>query len=229
MKSTEIPLGQAPTFAAETIPTPKYGPGGSSTAIFSTAIAAPPAACLMVVLDTSTYPSWNKWIPRAVVETPAPASALDEVPAALAPHLNAAADDKTRGRLLLLGARFYFEVHMDPHSASSRTTHLEVTQLEEFVRGGEGGEEGRKGLRVAWKTRGDPWHVRAERVQEFVDDGRGGCEYYNYETFYGVLGWTVRTFVAGPLGNGLRLWMEGVKKEAEAKVAAKTATAASDA
>ncbi|KAK7914474.1 hypothetical protein PG985_012177 [Apiospora marii] len=213
MKPTEIPLGQAPTFAAETIPTPTYGPGGSSTAILSTAIAAPPAACLAVVLDPSTYPSWNKWIPRAVVETPAPASALDEVPAALAPHLAAAAD----GPLLLLGTRFYFEVHMDPDSASSRTTHLEVTRLEEFVR--EDGGQGRKGLRVAWKTQGDPWHVRAERVQEFVEDGQGGCEYYNYETFYGVLGWTVRAFVAGPLSNGLRLWMEGVKKEAEAKVA----------
>lgn len=222
MKSTEIRLGQAPTFAAETIPTPSYGPGGSSTAIFSTVIAAPPAACLAVVLDPSTYPSWNRWIPRAVVEKAAPASALDEVPAALAPHLNAAAAADKTG-LLLLGAEFYFEVHMDPDSTSSRNTHLEITRLEEFVRG-EGGD-GRKGLRVAWKTRGDPWHVRAERVQEFVEDGKGGCEYYNYETFYGVLGWTVRTFVAGPLSNGLRLWMEGVKKEAEGKGAATAADA----
>ncbi|KAK7985201.1 hypothetical protein PG996_005558 [Apiospora saccharicola] len=217
MKPTEIPLGQAPTFAVETIATPTYGPGGSCTVIYSTPIAAPPATCLAVVLDPSTYPSWNKWIPRAVVETPAPASALDKVPAALASHLAAADKDKTHG-LLLLGAEFSFEVHMDPESTSSRTTHLEITRLEDFVRG-EGGD-GRKGLRVAWKTRGDPWHVRAERVQEFVEDGKGGCEYYTYETFYGVLGWTVRMFVAGPLSNGLRLWMEGVKKEAEGKVAA---------
>ncbi|KAK8016166.1 hypothetical protein PG993_014355 [Apiospora rasikravindrae] len=216
MKPTEIPLGQAPTFAAETIPTPTYGPGGSSTAIFSTTIAAPPATCLAVILDTSTYPSWGKWIPCAVVETPAPASALDEVPAALAAQLPA-----DRSGLLLLGAKFYFEVHMDPDSASSRKTYLEVTRLEEFVRD-EGGKEKKKkkGIRVAWKTQGDPWHVRAERVQEFVEDGKGGCEYYNYETFHGMLAWAVRRFVAGQLGNGLQLWMEGLKKEAEARAAA---------
>ncbi|KAK8075039.1 hypothetical protein PG997_009702 [Apiospora hydei] len=222
MKPTEIPLGQAPTFAAETIPTPTYGPGGSSTAIFSTTIAAPPATCLAVALDTSTYPSWGQWIPRAVVETPAPASALDAVPAALAPMLPT--DKDKRAGLLLLGAQFYFEVHMDPDSASSRKTYLEVTRLEEFVRDADGGGGGeKKGIRVAWKTQGDPWHVRAERVQEFVDDGKGGCEYYNYETFHGALAWAIRRFVAGQLSNGLRLWMEGLKKEAEAKAAAAAA------
>ncbi|KAK8061359.1 hypothetical protein PG994_007725 [Apiospora phragmitis] len=227
MKPTEIPLGQAPTFAAETIPTPTYGPGGSSTAILSTAIAAPPATCLAVVLDPSTYPSWGKWIPRAVLETPAPASAVDEVPAALAPHLAPAED---RAGLLLRGARFCFDVHMDQDSASARKTRLEVTRLEEFVReekeDGSGDHTKKKGLRVAWKTQGDPWHVRAERVQEFVEDGQGGCEYYSYETFHGVLGWTVRLFVAGQLGEGLRQWMEGLKDEAEARVAAATTTAA---
>ncbi|KAK8851677.1 hypothetical protein PGQ11_014156 [Apiospora arundinis] len=222
MKPTEIPLGQAPTFAAETIPTPEYGPGGSSTAIFSTTIAAPPPVCLAVILDPSTYPTWNKWIPRVVVETPAPASAVDEVPAPLAQLLtssDAAAAD--RANLLLLGAKFYFEVYMDPDSASSRKTYLELTRLEEFVRGDDDDDgKQKKGIRVVWKTQGDPWHVRAERVQEFVEDGQGGCEYYNYETFHGALAWTVRRFVAGQLSNGLGLWMEGLKREAEARAAA---------
>ncbi|KAK8104088.1 polyketide cyclase dehydrase [Apiospora kogelbergensis] len=221
MQPTEIPLGQAPDFAAETIATPEYGPGGSSTAIFSTAIAAAPAVCLGVILDPSTYPAWNKWIQRVVVETPAPASAMDEaVPVALAQHLTSCVAAADRPGLLLPGAKFCFEVHMDPESASSRNTSLELTRLEEFVRDDGGSSDKKKGIRVVWKTQGDPWHVRAERVQEFVEDGHGGCEYYNYETFHGLLAWAIRPFMAGPLSNGLRLWMEGLKKEAEARAAA---------
>lgn len=62
------------------------------------------------------------------------------------------------------------------------------------------------------------WHIRAERVQEFVDDGAGGCHYSNYETFYGFMAWVVKTgLVARPLQNGLGLWMKGLKTEAEAR------------
>lgn len=142
---TEMQLHQEPAFAATPRATPTYGEGGWATAIFSTTIAAPPATCLEVVLDPAGYGGWNRWIPRVGVDTPAPASAATAVPPELAPVVAA------KTELLLPGARFHFEVHMDPESAASRRTDLEVTLLGAFE-----SSDGRRGLRVAWKTQGDP-------------------------------------------------------------------------
>lgn len=88
-------------------------------------------------------------IPRVGIDTPAPPSAIAAVPPALAPIVAAKTD--VQQQLLLPGARFHFEVHMDPDSAAARRTDLEVTQLEAFE-----SDDGRQGLRVAWKTLGDP-------------------------------------------------------------------------
>lgn len=58
-------------------------------------------------------------------------------------------------------------------------------------------------------------------MQEFAEDGAGGCHYSNYETFYGFMAWVIKTgSIAGPLQKGLGLWMNGLKTEAEARVEA---------
>ncbi|ETS77653.1 hypothetical protein PFICI_09715 [Pestalotiopsis fici W106-1] len=209
----QIPPNQAPVFVAA-IPTPTLGTGGSGSVVFSTAIAATPARCLEIVLNPTTYPSWNKWVPRVVVTSASPTSAPSVLPESLAQLA-------TSQQLLVPGTKFCFEVHMDPDSASFRKTDLEVTVLEAFEeqqRGGSDGEHGdsRKGWRVVWKTQGDPWYLRAERVQEFLEDGAGGCLYTNYETFHGPLTFAVKTFVGKQLMAGLTLWMNGLKAAAEA-------------
>jgi hypothetical protein len=155
------------------------------------------------VLDPATYPTWNKWIPRVTVTSASPVS-RSTIPSSLA-HIAAKQDQ------LLPQTKFNFEVHMNPESTSFRTTELETSVLEEFER------DGRKGLRVAWKSQGNPWYLRAERVQEFLDDGHGGCEYTNVETFFGPLTWAVKMFVAKQLEAGLTLWMNGLKAKAEAE------------
>ncbi|KAK9802156.1 putative Coenzyme Q-binding protein COQ10 START domain-containing protein [Seiridium cardinale] len=197
----EIPPNQAPAFVAP-IPTPTLGAGGSGSIVFSTTIAASPTRCLEIMLDPSTYPTWNKWVPRVTVTSASPASG-PSIPSSLA-HVAA-----KQGQLLPR-SKFTLEVHMDPESASFRTTELEITMLEEFER------DGRKGLRVGWKTQGNPWYLRAERVQEFLESGNGGCEYTNCETFYGPLTWAVKTFAGRQLVAGLTLWMNGLKAAAEA-------------
>lgn len=200
-----FPLNEAPKFVAP-MTTPTLGGGGTTTVIFSTTIAAPPATCLETMLDAAGYATWNKWVQKAVVSTASTAPA-SELPPALA-HLASSSPEQK----LLPGAEFQFEVHMDPGSASFTKVDLVVTLLTAFER------DGRKGLRVAWKTKGDPWYLRAERTQEFLETADGaGAEYYCYETFFGPLAWTIKTFVAAKLQSGLTLWMDGLKAEAEAK------------
>jgi hypothetical protein len=208
--ATSIPANQTPKFVPP-IPTPSYGGGGSATVVLSSAIAASPATCVEVVLDPTTYPAWNRWIPRVVVDSAPPVASSDMPPALV--HL------ASRQGNLLPRTQFSFEVHMNPDSESFNKTDLEVSLLEEFER------DGRKGLRVAWKTQGDPWYLRAERVQEFLQsESGGGCDYTSYETFHGPLTWVVKTFVGKALERGLALWMKGLKAEAEARSDASTTT-----
>ncbi|KAH6656544.1 hypothetical protein BKA67DRAFT_552289 [Truncatella angustata] len=199
--AAQIAPNQAPTFVAA-IPTPTLGEGGSASVAFSTTIAASPTRCLEILLDPSTYPTWNRWIPRVDVVSASTASEA-AVPELLA-HVT------RKPNQLLPGTQFDFEVHMS--ASNIRKTELELSVLEEFER------NGRKGLRVCWKTRGNPWLApRAERVQEFLENVEGGCDYTNYETFHGPLTWAVKAFAGKQLRDGLTLWMNGLKAEAEAK------------
>ncbi len=226
---------QEPRWADSPLPTPTYGLGGRATVICSTAaIAAPPAACLAIVLDTATYPSWNRFIPRATVRSPASSSPASPAPAtsaedagAVPASLRARLEGIDPGRLLLRGTEFRFEVHMDPDNSARpriQNTDLVVSRLEEFGGGGGGGDGGRRrGLRVVWKTAGDARYLRAERVQEFVErrggeeqgQGEPGTDYVCYETFYGPVAPLVRRFAGSAILNGFGLWMTGLKKAAE--------------
>ncbi|CAJ2503881.1 Uu.00g112750.m01.CDS01 [Anthostomella pinea] len=197
------PPNQEPKWAAAISP-PTIGPGGTASLICSTAIAAPPSTCAEVVLDTTAYSAWNRWIPEAPIQTPSKAAAT-LTPASLR-HLAAKPE-----QMLLAGTEFTFQVHMDPDAASYDNTELVVSLLEEFER------DGRRGLRVAWKTRGDPWYLRAERTQEFVENGEGGTDYTCFETFQGPAAWLVKLAVGAKLVQGFGLWMTGLKKAAEEK------------
>ncbi|RYP09471.1 hypothetical protein DL765_008421 [Monosporascus sp. GIB2] len=206
-----VPPNQEPKWAGSPLASPTHGPGGKATLICSATIAAPPATCFETTLDAGAYPSWNKFVPRVTVQS-APPSLPESTPPAVA-HLLKESPDR---QLLLLGTRFRFEVHLNPDSASGgriQNVDLEISALEEFERGGK------KGLRVAWKTQGDPWYLKSERTQEFLERPDGGCDYVCYETFYGPLTWLVKRF-AGPLMlRGFALWMDGLKKAAEEKAA----------
>jgi hypothetical protein len=203
--STSISIPQSPTFVPP-LPQPTYGAGGSFTVVFGMTIDASPVRCLEVVLVPSTYPSWNKWIPRCVVHAaPTPDVSAKSLPASLQ-HL------AYHPETLTPGTRFHFEVHMNPDSPSFNRTDLVVRTIEQFQ------QDGRKGIRVSWTTAGDPWYLKAERTQEFLETADGAsCEYRNYETFYGPVAFAVKLFVGGQLQNGLALWMSGLKEAVEEK------------
>lgn len=209
--TSSIPTDQEAKWAEKALPTPTFGPGGWATVIAAcTSIAASPATCLEVMLDATSYASWNRWIPGATVQKPSPPD--QALPAALK-HLGSG--DK-RAQSLLPGTEFQFEVHMDPTSATKpriQRTDLVISALEEFE-----GRDGRKGLRVVWKTRGDPWYLRAERTQEFLErETGGGCDYACFETFYGPLAPVVKLFAGADLVRGFGMWMEDLKKVSEAR------------
>ncbi|KAI1079619.1 hypothetical protein F5B20DRAFT_158379 [Whalleya microplaca] len=199
MTST-IPSNQEATWTSP-LSTPSYGDGGSATIICSTSIAASPSTCLGIMLDATTYASWNKWIPKVLVNTPNHSS--PSLPAALA-HLAASKPEQ----MLFLGTEFTFEVLIN---SKVQRSDLVVTVLDDCER------DGRKGLRVCWKTRGDPWYLRAERTQEVLEGIDGGTDYFCYETFYGPVAWVVKTFIGSELTKGFKLWMEGLKEAAEEK------------
>src|SRR5438552_1141362 len=103
------------------IPVPTHGPGGVFSVACSTTIAAPALSCLEKVLDLSSYPAWNTFVPAATLKTPGHAEGL-------APELHALA---SRPGYVSQGARFRFNAVMSPGGAS-RAIDLEITFLEAF-------------------------------------------------------------------------------------------------
>jgi hypothetical protein len=214
-----IPPNSRPFTVCPPLPTPTHGPGGIVSFGCSDHVAASPATCLEICLDTAHYPVWNRFTTVATIDLhPNPPR---PIPSAIA-HLGAPERAPT---CLLLGTLFSCEVHMDLKPESTgRWTQLEITHLEDIndpprSQGGAGGTEykGRKGFRVAWRGRGMIEYVlRTERVQEFWEDEElGGTRYMCWETFYGIMASMVQTGAAKNLQNGLAAWIDGLKAYAE--------------
>ena len=105
-----------------------------------------------------------------------------------------------------------FDVHLGPEDSCKRDkTSVTVSILADFEC------EGRKGVRVAWRTRGwmPGFALRSERVQEFLEAGHGVVEYRCWETMYGLLAPTVRWYVGKKLEWGFGVWMDGLKEYSE--------------
>ncbi|KAJ9155202.1 hypothetical protein NKR23_g1780 [Pleurostoma richardsiae] len=214
-----VPRSQRGTLSGPVIPTPTHGAsGGSFTVTCSTRIAAPPDAVLGVLLDTATYPAWNRFVRQVDVvshpEPPSPAAAADDTAAPTALPAGEAG-----GGSIGVGTAMIFSVYMDLASDKpSNRAGVEVTRLEPFTLASppSAPAEERNGWRVAWRATDLPgWLLRTERVQEVVDDGAGGTEYTCWETFYGVLALVVKLKVGGRLVKGFDAWMDGLKARAE--------------
>ncbi|KAL1837040.1 hypothetical protein VTJ49DRAFT_4329 [Mycothermus thermophilus] len=205
------------------IPTPTYGPGGtlSFATVCTIRIRATPRECLDAVLDSSSYPKWNRFCRACTID---------------------AQPDNDGGHeptLLRVGTHFTFDVHMTlgadepvlppPPTATTTTGQdqaagggqpiaLEVSVLSPIS---EEEEQGRKGWRVAWRQRpgavAPEWMLRSERVHEFVEvvvdsaTGEVQTEYRCWETFYGPLAPVVRLTVGGKLEKAFEVWSKGLK------------------
>jgi hypothetical protein len=248
MKPTSIPPDQRPVRSSSPVETPTFGPGGNHSIICSTTIRAPISTVLTALLDTRTYPAWNRFCPRITIDSqPPPAPANSHNPAgkdaasspapALPADINVDPSVADLPTTLRRDTAFTEDVHLNPAAPPSNgrdiAQPLRVTLLEEFRTG-----DGRRGVRLAWCTRGrwisPSFVLKSERVQELVEkrattaeeeeegDGGGGAvgkvEYICWETFYGVLGPVVSAVVGKTLLKGFAAWMDGLKEYAEKQV-----------
>ena len=179
------------------IPTPHWGAqsGASFTVRAATTIRAPPQPVLDTLLDTSTWPQWNNFVPRASLLNPA----LDS-------------DESNR-----LKPGTLFKEHVDMAGRGRSTVvkmKLLMTVLDEM------NEPNKKGFKVVWLGKGYPdWALRSERVHEIYEESETGRTIYNvYETFSGPLAWAVKFFVGGTLVDRFGQWNEELRAFAEGKV-----------
>ena len=184
---------------AELVPpisTPHWGSqsGASFTVRATTTIDARPQPILNALLDTSTWPQWNNFVPRASISNPAKDT---QYPSRLQPGT-------------------VFTEHVDMAGRGRNTIvkmKLVMTLLEEMQ------ESTRRGLRVVWLGKGYPdWALRSERVHEIYEEEGGAKTVYDvYETFSGPLAWAVKFFVGGTLVKRFGQWNGELKAFVEGK------------
>ncbi|KAL9593766.1 MAG: hypothetical protein Q9219_007397 [cf. Caloplaca sp. 3 TL-2023] len=183
------------------IPTPHWGLPQSSSAFtvnVITTINAPPSVVLNNLLDTSTYPLWNNFVPRVVV--------LQQDPSINpSPHT---------AQYLHQGTLFTEHVDMSGNGKPSGLVRMRLlmTHLEQTDNGGH------MAYQVVWLGKGYPdWALRSERVHVVIGNEEGGCKYHVWETFSGPLAVLVRVFVGRRLVERFLQWNAELKGFSEGR------------
>ncbi|KAI5464573.1 hypothetical protein BGZ63DRAFT_378062 [Mariannaea sp. PMI_226] len=211
MATPDIPLNQRPKLMKPTLETPSHGSGGVFSLVCSTTINAPLAVITSALLDTRSYPVWNSFVSKISINSQPPAAASTPPPACLVG--SSVLELETT---LQKGTNFILHVSMDSKAKFQAITKnfdppIVCTVLEDIER------DGRPGVRVAWRLAG--WMpgpvLKSERVQELVDVGGGVVEYRCWETFYGMLAYTVKSVVGESIMSGFGAWMDGLKEHSE--------------
>lgn len=161
--------------------------------------------------DTSTYPKWNRFVPRVTVRKQ--------------PEEDSNNDDA----VLRNGTKFTFHVNMYPEKSDSpqpdasglQDTFLQVIEIETpttttTTKTGSAGKRGR----IVWASDPDAGGLvssllTAERVHEVseVEDENGKMvtEVRNWESQVGYLAYAVKWMFEGRLRGNFGAWEEGLK------------------
>ncbi|KAE8386411.1 hypothetical protein ETB97_002524 [Aspergillus alliaceus] len=176
----------------------------------ATSIAAPCQDVWDILTDTSTWPSWNTFVPRVTIREQ-PGSEFQSYEEALSP-------------ILRIGTKMTFHVHMDPSSPGERDVPLIVTEFDPPTV-----SPPRPG-RIVWT--GDvtaKWSIpagllTAERVHEVeeveVQEGRRVkrvTEVRNWEAQVGYLVYVVRWMYGAQLEKNFETWVQDLKEYVEEK------------
>ncbi|KAL2865829.1 SRPBCC domain-containing protein [Aspergillus lucknowensis] len=197
----------------------------SASAIFcaqsSTVIDAPIDQVWITLTDTSTWPSWNKFVPRVTIREQPDTSDNDSP-------------------TLKLGSRITFHVNMYPNSgpgdasetqpnnAKPRDTFLRIIECEapssSTLSGTETGTRNGKKARIVWASDASAdgyimsTLLTAERVHELREvevEGKTMTEVRNWESQVGYLAYVVRWMFDGRLKENFKIWESGLKRFAE--------------
>ncbi|KAJ5652027.1 hypothetical protein N7507_009453 [Penicillium longicatenatum] len=163
-------------------------------------IAAPSTAVWAALTDTSTWPSWNEFIPRVTITSQPNTDASTE----LSP-------------ILQKGTKMTFHVRMDPISdkpQKATDTALKVTEFE-----APNPETNMPG-RIVWASDSEAPGglsaslLTAEREHE-IKDVEGGCEVRNWECQVGWLVYVVKWMYGKRLDANFELWVQDLKRFVE--------------
>lgn len=154
-------------------------------------IACPASHAYKVMRDTSTWPSWNSFCPKADVVAPTSQS--------------------TQPEILVKGSVMTLHVRMTPGSPAPRLQKEEVT---------EASDDGASGiLTISWGARTMPkFMLRTLRVNEFHPVTVGATETCDYRTWIqmsGPMAYTIRTMASGILQSRFDDWSQDLKRYAE--------------
>ena len=167
--------------------TPHWGAqsGAAFTVRAIATIGAQPQEVLDTLLDTSTWPHWNNFVPRA--------------------SLSNAPEDATQLRPGIL-----FTEHVDM-AGRGRSTIVKMKLLQTSLDNLEDPE--RSGYKAVWLGKGYPdWALRSERVHLIYKAARSDKTTYEvYETFSGPLAWFVKIFVGKTLVKRFGQWNSELK------------------
>ncbi|KAL4949185.1 hypothetical protein BDW69DRAFT_174967 [Aspergillus filifer] len=194
-------------------PTPNIPSSSATLYITSTArISAPIEAVWSTLTDTSTYPSWNHFIPRVTIRSQ--------------PNATPTSPSLRLGTKFTFHANMYPERHEapQPDAKGLNDTFLEVIEYESPESGSLTSSDGKRKGRIVWAS--DPsaggfisWFLTAERVHEVeevvAENGEVVVEVRNWESQVGVLAYVVKWLFDGRLNDNFGYWERGLRNYSE--------------
>lgn len=209
-------------------PTPSIAPADASLHLGSSIfINAPSTRVWEALTDTSTWPSWNSFVPRVTIRSQPDADINTNT------NTNTSeTDDPTAGSgsgsgsgslspILQKGTRVTFHVRMDPTSTKPQAATDTGLVVTEYV---APNPETKTPGRIVWASDGDapggmrPSLLTAERVHEVTDvesDVGKGTELRNWELQVGWLVYVVKLMYGSQLKVNFALWVQDLKRFVE--------------
>lgn len=185
----------------------------SSSAVFyiqsSTHIDAPIQDVWQALTDTSTWPRWNRFVPRVTVREQPTSETIDYT-------------------VLRAGTRFNFHVNMYPESDPSpqpqkrdlRATNLQVIHCEPPPSPSSPSNNASKKAKIVWASDAAADGLimssllTAERVHELEEvevDGKTMTAVHNWEAQVGLLAYLVKWLFGARLRSNFGIWESGLR------------------
>ncbi|OCK76047.1 hypothetical protein K432DRAFT_385730 [Lepidopterella palustris CBS 459.81] len=175
------------------------------TAAYECRIHASAAVVWNLLIDISTWPDWNPFVPSADI--------LDSA--------DASSTQTSNEKKIKLGQRLRFHSVMgtQQHTTVERVTVLETPSSPPSPPDHSGTPDlsSPHVYRVGWDLESYPSYLMRTTRDNVVEVGESGAEsiYKTKEDFFGPLAWPTKWVAGKKVQMGLEEWAEGLKKAAE--------------